>query len=108
MESKLAVMALAALAHETRLGLFRLLVRAGENGMAAGEIAAALGTPPSTLSHHLAQLEHAGLIAAQRESRHIFYAVAIPAMRDLIAYLAEDCCDGRPELCGIVEGQRAC
>lgn len=101
MESKDAVTALAALAHDTRLGLFRLLVRAGDEGMAAGEIADALGVAPSTLSHHLAQLEQAGLIIARRRSRHIFYAIIVPNVRRLIGYLAEDCCAGRPELCGL-------
>jgi len=101
MESKDAVAALAALAHDTRLALFRLLVRAGEGGMAAGEIAGELGVAPSTLSHHLALLEQAGLIIARRRSRHIFYAIIAPNVRRLIDYLAEECCAGRPELCGL-------
>lgn len=107
MESKAAVTALAALAHETRLDLFRLLVRAGDGGMAAGAIAGALGIAPSTLSHHLAQLEQAGLILARRRSRHIFYAIIIPEVRALLSYLAEDCCAGRPELCGLA-GDAGC
>ncbi len=67
--------------------------------MAAGGLADALGIPASTLSHHIAQLERAGLVSARRESRHIFYAISVPAVRALIGYLTEDCCGGRPELC---------
>ncbi|MCI1271611.1 MAG: ArsR family transcriptional regulator [Sphingobium sp.] len=99
MESKQAVATLSALAHDTRLDLFRLLVKAGDGGLAAGAIADALHVAPSTLSHHLTLLEGAGLISARRESRHIFYAVAVPAVRALLGYLTEDCCGGRPELC---------
>jgi ArsR family transcriptional regulator len=101
MDSKLAVAALGALAHETRLELFRLLVRTGAEGMAAGQLAEALGVAPSTLSHHLAQLEHAGIVTARRESRHIFYAAAIPGINGLLSYLIDDCCQGAPELCGL-------
>jgi ArsR family transcriptional regulator len=101
MDSKLAVAALGALAHETRLELFRLLVRTGAEGMAAGQLAEALGVAPSTLSHHLAQLEHAGIVTARRESRHIFYAAAIPGISGLLSYLIDDCCQGAPELCGL-------
>lgn len=103
MDSKQAVTALAALAHETRLELFRLLVRLGDEGMPAGELAEALDVAPSTLSHHLAQLEHAGIITARRESRHIFYAVAIAGISDLLSYLIEDCCQGAPEICGLAQ-----
>lgn len=97
----LIVASLAALAHDTRLKLFRLLVREGPNGMAAGAIAEALDVAPSTLSHHLAQLEQAGLIASRRESRHIIYAVCVANVRALLAYLIDDCCQGAPELCGL-------
>ncbi len=103
MESKDAVTALAALAHETRLALFRLLVRAGEEGLAAGDIAEELVVAPSTLSHHLAQLEQAGLIVARRRSRHIFYGIIGPNIAALLSYLAENCCGGRPELCGFAK-----
>lgn len=101
MESNDAVAALAALAHDTRLGLFRLLVRAGGEGMAAGDIAGRLDVAPSTLSHHLSQLEQAGLIVARRKSRHLFYAIIVDNVRALFAYLIEECCEGRPELCRI-------
>lgn len=108
MESIQVISALSALAHETRLALFRLLVRAGEDGMAAGDIAQVLGVAPSTLSHHLTRLEQSGLVTSTRESRHIFYAVAIEPTRSLIAYLVDDCCQGRPELCALTgtEGAR--
>lgn len=101
MESKNAILALGALAHETRLALFRLLICAGDAGRAAGDIAQALGVAPSTLSHHLNLLEGAGLIAPRREARHIYYTISVPAVRGLLSFLTEDCCGGRPELCGI-------
>lgn len=97
---KAAVAAFGALAQETRLAVFRLLVQAGPNGITAGEIAEALGVPASTMSHHLATLERAGLAASRRESRSIFYACDYEGTRRLLAFLMEDCCQGRPELCG--------
>ena len=100
MESKGAILALAALAQETRLEVFRLLVREGPGGLPAGEIAGRLGVAPATLSFHLGQLERAGLLGARRVSRRIFYAVDLEGTRELFAYLTEDCCQGRPELCG--------
>lgn len=96
-----AVAALGALAQGTRLALFRLLVRAGREGLPAGDIASGLDVAPSTLSHHLAQLEQAGLITARRQSRHIFYAAAIPRINALVSYLIDDCCQGAPEICGL-------
>ena len=97
--------ALSALAHGTRLNLFRLLVQAGDAGMAAGDIAGKLDVAPSTLSHHLTQLEQAGLIVARRKSRNIFYGIIVENVRALLAYLTEECCAGRPELCGIAAAQ---
>jgi DNA-binding transcriptional ArsR family regulator len=105
MEMNSAVRSLSALAHEHRLGVFRLLVKAGASGLAAGEIAAALALPPSSLSFHLAALEGAGLVTAARTGRFIHYRVEPGAIRSLLGYLTEDCCAGRPELCG---GVRAC
>ena len=102
MEPTSAAAAFAALSHESRLAIFRGLVAAGPEGMAAGEIAAAQGLAASTLSHHLAALEHAGLVTATRRQRHIFYAIRIDRVRDLISFLIDDCCQGAPELCGIV------
>lgn len=101
MELTAAVPALAALAHETRLAVFRRLVAAGPEGMAAGDIAAELDVPASTLSHHLAALDHAGLLSSTRRQRHIIYTIRIENVRGLIAFLVDDCCRGAPELCGI-------
>ncbi|GIX08490.1 metalloregulator ArsR/SmtB family transcription factor [Elioraea sp.] len=90
----------AALAHPTRVALIRLLVGAGPGGLPAGEIAAAVGVAPSSLSFHLRELEGAGLIRAARAGRIIRYAAERDAVRGLAAFLTETCCDGRPELCG--------
>ena len=104
-----AIAALAALAQEHRLGVFRLLVRQGPSGLAAGAISAQVGVAPSALSFHLAHLERAGLLRSWRVKRNIFYAVDIEGMRRLLAFLTEDCCQGHPEICGkIVESALAC
>jgi DNA-binding transcriptional ArsR family regulator len=95
-----AVDALGALAHETRLSVFRMLVKAGPEGMIAGAIAEALAVPPSTMSHHLATLERAGLVRSERESRLIRYRADYQGMRRLLTFLMQDCCQGMPELCG--------
>ena len=95
-----AVAALAALAHEHRLGMFRLLVRQGPSGLPAGEIGQHLGISATNTSFHLKELDRAGLVVAARDGRFIRYAVHVEGMRRLIAYLTEDCCQGRPELCG--------
>jgi len=92
--------ALAALAHATRLDIFRLLVAQGPNGLAAGAIAHELEVAASTLSFHLKELERAGLVRAWRRRRQIFYAADYEGMRRLLAFLTEDCCQGRPEICG--------
>lgn len=94
-----AVDALGALAHETRLRVFRMLVQAGPEGLIAGAIAERLRVPPSTLSHHLATLERAGLLDSGRESRLIRYRVRYPNMRRLLGFLMHDCCQGAPEMC---------
>jgi DNA-binding transcriptional ArsR family regulator len=101
MDDTAAVEALAALGHGTRLAVFRLLVKAGPDGMPAGRIAAALAIAPSTLSAHLAQLERAGLLRSARAERRILYAVDFAGTRRLLGFLLDDCCDGRPDLCGI-------
>jgi DNA-binding transcriptional ArsR family regulator len=110
METKQALEAFQALAQDTRLGALRLLVQAGPNGLPAGFIADRLDAQPSTLSTHLAILERAGLVAARRESRHIFYSAQYEALRQLIAFMMEDCCLGRPEICGglVPREQAAC
>jgi DNA-binding transcriptional ArsR family regulator len=100
MESKAAVAALSALAHESRLAVFRLLVRAGPAGLAAGEIAADLDLPNATLSFHLNQLRHAGLVTFHRTGRSLIYAAEYELMNDLLAYLTENCCQGSAE-CGV-------
>lgn len=99
METPPAVAALSALAHEGRLAVFRLLVRAGAEGMAAGDIARRLDVRPNTLSTNLAILSQAGLVASRREGRSIIYTAGYAAMRDLLAFLMEDCCAGAPEIC---------
>lgn len=95
-----AVEALGALAHDTRLAVFRLLVQAGPDGLVAGAIAQAAKVPPSTMSHHLATLERAGLVHSHRQSRLIYYRADYECMRRLLGFLMQDCCQGMPELCG--------
>ena len=99
MQSPAAVAALAALAHPGRLEIFRLLVRAGHEGMAAGEIARAAGSLPNTLSANLNILAGAGLVSARRVGRSMIYTAGYDRMRDLLAFLMEDCCAGKPEIC---------
>jgi ArsR family transcriptional regulator, arsenate/arsenite/antimonite-responsive transcriptional repressor len=93
-QAKVAIEALGALAQEHRLALFRLLVQAGERGMAAGAIADALGVPNSSLSFHLAQLNRAGLIRQERQHRSLIYRANYAAMNALVGYLMENCCAG--------------
>lgn len=99
MEIKAAVTALSALAQETRLAAYRVLVQAGEAGLPAGEIAVRLGVPPATLSFHLKELAHAGLVTSRTEGRFVIYAADYAAMTGLIAFLSEACCAGQPEWC---------
>ena len=99
MDISTTVKALAALAQESRLNAFRLLVQAGPDGLAAGEIARQLGIVHNTLSSHLAILSNAGLVSSHRESRSIIYRVDFDGTRELLAFLMEDCCQGQPELC---------
>jgi ArsR family transcriptional regulator len=96
-----AIEALQGLAQETRLEVFRLLVKAGHDGMPAGDIASALDVPAPTLSFHLNHLCNAGLIERRREGRSLWYSVHFEQVRGLLAFLTEDCCQGRPELCGV-------
>jgi ArsR family transcriptional regulator, arsenate/arsenite/antimonite-responsive transcriptional repressor len=98
MDQTEAIAALGALAQETRLALFRLLVTCGPAGLSAGAIAERLGVQPSSLSFHLAQLVHAGLITQRRDSRRLIYAAEYGAMNALLAYLTENCC-GRDAVC---------
>jgi DNA-binding transcriptional ArsR family regulator len=100
MQLPIAVEALSALAHASRLAVFRLLVRAGTEGMAAGDIAREVGALPNTLSTHLTILGHTGLIRSRRDGRSIIYSADYDRMRDLLGFLVADCCAGRPEICG--------
>ena len=102
MKEPQAIRALAALAHESRLRVFRLLAKCGEQGMPAGMIAEQLELPAATLSFHLKELATAGLILDRREGRSIFYSLDTAAMTSLVGFLFEDCCGGQPELCGAV------
>ena len=99
MEMKDALDALAALGQHTRLEAFRLLVKAGPEGLPAGTLAEKLGVVPNTLSTHLGILTRAGLAVSVREGRVIRYTARYDGMRDLLAYLMEDCCQGQPEIC---------
>lgn len=104
-----AVDALSALAQVHRLAVFRLLVRVGADGLAAGEIARELDVLPNTLSSHLTILGHAGLIRSRREGRSVIYAADYEGMRDLLGFLAADCCGGRPEICApLAQVAQAC
>jgi ArsR family transcriptional regulator len=94
MDSDLAVRALGALAHDSRLAIFRTLVVAGPEGMAAGEIAQQLGLAPSSLSFHLKDLSHAGLVKSRQEGRFVIYTANFEAMTGLIGFLTENCCAG--------------
>ena len=97
MEKDDAVAALAALAQDNRLDVFRLLVQAGPDGMAAGAVAEALGLAPNTLTFHFDRLRVAGLIAVRREGRSMIYSARYEAMNGLLSYLSESCCAGAPK-----------
>lgn len=97
MEQSDAVAALAALAQESRLDVYRLLVRAGPEGMPAGGVASALKLAPNTLTFHFDRLRQAGLVTARREGRSVIYVARYEAMNGLISYLTENCCGGAPE-----------
>ena len=102
MEKSDVVAALAALAQDNRLDTYRLLVQAGPEGMPAGEVAAALGLPPNTLSFHFDRLRTAGLVTVRRQGRSLIYAARFETMNALLGYLTENCCRGAPELCAPV------
>jgi len=95
MESTAAVEALAALAQDRRLAVYRLLVQAGPEGLAATEIAERIGIPPNTLSFHLKALSHADLVLSRQEGRFIYYSANYPQMNALLGFLTENCCGGR-------------
>jgi DNA-binding transcriptional ArsR family regulator len=99
MKTKDALAALAALAQESRLAIFRHLVEAGPEGLPVGKIADALGLPAATLSFHLKELTQAGLLESRQDGRFIWYATHFATMNALIGYLTENCCGGKPGLC---------
>ncbi len=104
MEMNTATQGFGALAHESRLEVFRLLMREGPGGLPAGVLSDRTGIAPSTLSFHLTHLERARLLRSWRVQRQIFYAVDISGTRKLIAFLTEECCGGRPETCaGLID-----
>lgn len=102
METATALRGLSALAQEGRLAVFRLLVKAGPDGMAAGDIARKTKTAPNTMSAQLLVLANAGLVHARRDGRSIIYAADFDRMGALLEFLTEDCCGGRPEICAPV------
>ena len=99
MESKTAIRALGALAHESRLAIYRLLVQAGPEGLAVGAIGEKLKLAPATLSFHLAGLRHAGLVMERREGRTLYQSADYGAMNSFLGYLSENCCQGAD--CGV-------
>lgn len=96
METKHAIAALSALAQDSRLSVYRLLVQAGEDGMSPGKIAEQLGLPASSLSFHLKELTHAQLIVPTQDGRYLIYAANVGTMNGLIGFLTENCCGGKP------------
>lgn len=108
MDNARALDAFAALGQSTRLDVFRLLIRAGEAGMSAGDIGDTLGVRQNTMSANLSILARSGLIRNEREGRSIRYFADMDGMRGLLAFLMEDCCGGRPELCQPVINEIAC
>ncbi len=110
MKSDSAIDALSALAQNTRLETFRLLVSQEPDGLPAGEIARRLGVPQNTMSAHLAILTRAGLVSVERHSRSMIYRAQLPSVRELVMFLLKDCCNGQPELCAplIEEISKSC
>ncbi len=102
MEKRQALAALAALAQESRLDIYRLLVEAGAEGLPAGQIGERLGLPPATLAFHLKELKNANLAFSTRNGRSLIYTAAYPTMNALLGYLTENCCQGNPAACGLV------
>jgi ArsR family transcriptional regulator len=101
MEKADALAALGALAQETRLDIFRLLVQAGEEGLPVGKIGEQLNLPSATLAFHLKELRHAELVTYTRDGRSLIYAAVYPTMNGLLGYLTENCCQGNPAACGV-------
>jgi ArsR family transcriptional regulator len=99
MEIKAAVTALAALAQETRLSIYRLLVEAGPEGVSAGRISETLEVPGATLSFHLKELARASLVSSRQDRQFIYYAVDFERMAELMTFLTQNCCKGMPQEC---------
>jgi ArsR family transcriptional regulator len=99
MDNLIAAQSFAALSNETRLDIFRFLIKSGPDGACAGDIAEACAMPSSTLSHHLNQMRESGLIIRSRQSRSLIYSVDFSAMNKLIVFLTSECCNSQPELC---------
>lgn len=108
MDKKTAIMAFAALSQPTRLDVFRLLIKAGKDGLPAGEISERLNTRQNTMSTHLSILVQAGLLESSREGRSVRYFADHNGLRGLLAFLMEDCCGGSPELCNPILDELAC
>ena len=108
MDILVAVNALEALAHETRLSVFRILVQAGPDGLSAGDIADRLDARQNTMSSHLGKLNRAGIVTSQRDGRHIIYRADFDAVSGLILYLMEDCCGGNSQLCEPIAASIKC
>jgi ArsR family transcriptional regulator len=108
MDRRQALSSFAALSQDTRLSIVRFLVKAGPEGVAAGDIADEIGVSASNLSFHLKELQHAKLLEARREARSIIYTANYAAMRGLIDFLMKDCCAGHPEICGPVKDAACC
>lgn len=108
MDNKFALDAFAALSQPTRLDVFRLLIKAGETGISAGHIGETMGVRQNTMSANLSILARSGLVRSEREGRSIRYFADMEGMRGLLAFLMEDCCGGRPELCQPVIDELAC
>ena len=108
MDMKTAINAFEALAHETRLGVFRVLVQAGPAGMPAGEIARSLGVIQNTMSSHLQKLQRAGIVTDERVGRQVIYRANFSVVSALILFLMEDCCAGSVELCEPIAASMAC
>ncbi len=108
MDRRQALSSFAALSQDTRLSIVRYLVKAGPDGVAAGDVADEVGVSASNLSFHLKELQHAGLVDARREARSIIYSANYAALRGLIGFLMKDCCAGRPEICAPALNEAAC
>ncbi len=99
MKDEKAISILSAMAQTTRFAVFRMLMKAGDDGVSAGEIAKKLNVPQNTLSAHLNILNQAGLIKMKRSGRNLFYSISINELNNFLEYLVQDCCDGHPEVC---------